>query len=245
MKPRITIQHIKKAGTWLTYLLLILFSLSVGMTLLYKWTPVPVTPLMLIRLVEQGRDEKRDLLLVKNWEPLEKIHPNLRLAVVCAEDQNFPNHQGFDFEAIEEALAHNKQYRRKRGASTISQQTAKNVFLYPARSWVRKGLEVYFTILVESFWSKERILEVYLNIIEWGDGIYGAEAASNYYFNRSAKNLSNSQAAALAVVLPSPLRYKAHRLGTYLQRRQNWVMRQMKQWDYRLDLTVSPAKLNN
>jgi monofunctional biosynthetic peptidoglycan transglycosylase len=235
---------LKKLEQWSAYLLLILFSISIAITIIYKWLPVPFTPLMILRMVEQGSDKKREIRLVKDWEPLKNIQTNLQLAVVCAEDQNFPLHHGFDFEAIEDALEHNKKYRRKRGASTISQQTAKNVFLYPARSWIRKGLEVYFTILIESFWTKERILEVYLNTIELGDGIYGAEAGSRYYFKKSASKLSPSQAAALAVVLPSPLRYRANHLGNYLQSRQNWVLRQMKQWDYRLDLTVSPSKLN-
>ncbi|MEZ4951232.1 MAG: monofunctional biosynthetic peptidoglycan transglycosylase [Saprospiraceae bacterium] len=218
------------------YVVLFGFTSTILVTLLYRIIPIPVTPLMVIRLFEQALDEKRELRLYKDWESLSNISPNISLAVVCSEDQNFPNHKGFDFEAIEKAIEHNQKYRRKRGASTISQQTAKNVFLWPKRSWLRKGLEVYFTVLIESFWSKSRILEVYINIVEMSDGVYGMPAASYYYFKKEAKEINASQAAALAVTLPSPLRYKANRLGSYLTGRRDWVMKQMKHWDYQLQL---------
>lgn len=167
---------------------------------------------------------------------MERISENLQLAVVCAEDQNFPTHTGFDFEAIEKALEHNKKGKRMRGASTISQQCAKNLFLWPQRSWLRKGLEAYFTVLIELIWSKERILEVYLNIIELGDGIYGAEAASQEFFKIPAEKLNRPQAALLAAVLPNPLEYSVARPSAYVRSRQGWILVQMKLWDYRLVL---------
>jgi monofunctional biosynthetic peptidoglycan transglycosylase len=152
------------------------------------------------------------------------------LAVVCSEDQNFLSHHGFDFKAIEKAVDESKKAtRRLRGASTISQQTAKNVFLWPQRSWVRKGLEAWFTGLIEILWSKKRILEVYLNSIEMGDGIYGAEAASRYYFGVTSAGLSKYQAAAITAVLPSPLKYNARNPGPYMQSRIEWIIGQMQQ----------------
>lgn len=155
--------------------------ISLFFVIVFKWVPVPITPLMVIRCIEQKADGE-SMKLKKDWEPIENISNKLQLAVVCTEDQNFLNHHGFDFGAIQKAMEENKWKKRKRGASTISQQTAKNLFLWQGRSWVRKGLEVYFTFLIELFWSKERIMEVYLNIIEMGDGIYGAEAASKLIF---------------------------------------------------------------
>ena len=149
--------------------------------------------------------------------------------------QNFLTHNGFDFTAIKKAMVENKWKKRKRGASTISQQTAKNLFLWQGRSWVRKGLEVYFTFLIEVFWSKERIMEVYLNIIEMGDGIYGAEAASQHYFHKSAANLSNQQAAAIAAILPNPRKFSATNPSRYTQKRQRFAMRQMRYWGGRLN----------
>ena len=183
--------------------------ISVFFVLLFRYLPVPVTPLMLIRSGEQLSAGKK-MQLQHNWVSFNEISKNLSLAVVCSEDQNFMNHFGFDFKAIEQSVeASRKGKKRLRGASTISQQTAKNVFLWPGRSWVRKGFEVYFTVLIEILWSKERILEVYLNSIEMGNGIYGAEAASRAYFKKNAKNLSKTQAAAIAAVLPNPREYKA------------------------------------
>jgi len=140
------------------------FAISIVSVLVFKWVPIPVTPLMLIRCVEQKMDGK-EITLKKTWVPKEEISNSLQLAVVCSEDQNFLKHHGFDYGAIEKAMKHNKKSKKKRGASTISQQTAKNVFLWPGRSWVRKGFEVYFTFLIETIWSKERIMEVYLNVI--------------------------------------------------------------------------------
>lgn len=204
--------------------------LSLFFVVLFRFVPVPVTPLMLIRSAEQvfGKDELR---LKHDWVSIDEISKNLPLAVVCSEDQNFMNHSGFDMKAIERSLdAAKKGAKRVKGASTISQQTAKNVFLWPGRSWVRKGFEAYFTVLIEFFWSKERIMEVYLNSIEMGNGIYGAEAAANFYWKTTAQNLSRTQAAAIAAVLPNPRKYSANPPGPYVQARIGWIVGQMAQW---------------
>jgi len=224
----------KKAGRLLFRLLLGLFLLSILSVVIFRFVPVPITPLMVIRSVEQWQDD-RPVVLKKTWKPLKKIAPHLHLAVVCAEDQNFLNHRGFDFGAIEKAMEHNKKSKRKRGASTISQQTAKNLFLWPGRSWLRKGLEVYFTVLIEFIWPKERIMEVYLNIIEFGDGVYGAEAAAQFNFNQPAEKINRSQAALLAAVLPNPRQYSAKNPGPYVRTRQTWILGQMTMWGNRLD----------
>jgi monofunctional biosynthetic peptidoglycan transglycosylase len=225
----------KKIYRWGAFGSLYIFTATVLLVVVFRFIPIPFTPLMLIRCGEQMTDAKRDLMLKKDWVPLHKISPHMQLAVVCAEDQLFVEHEGFDYEAIDKALKHNKRSKRKRGASTISQQTAKNLFLYPNRSWVRKGFEVYFTLLIESFWSKNRIMEAYLNIIELGDGIYGAEAASRHFFKKPAAKLTPSEAALLAAVLPNPLRYSAARPSAYVQRRQSWILSQMQQWDMKLE----------
>ena len=209
-------------------------ALSILSVILFRWIPVPITPLMLIRTTEQ-KMEGKEVILEHDWVSFESISPHLQLAVVCAEDQNFIKHNGFDFGAIEKALDHNKTHKRKRGASTISQQTAKNVFLWPGRSWVRKGLEVYFSFLIELFWSKERIMEVYLNSIEFGNGIYGAEAASRHFFKKSAAKISKEQAALLAIVLPNPLKFSAKKPGGYLRSRQSWCLNQMYLWGGKLE----------
>tara|TARA_R110000868_G_scaffold375799_1_gene640465 strand:- start:787 stop:1479 length:693 start_codon:yes stop_codon:yes gene_type:complete len=203
-----------------------LFVFSIAIVILYKWVPVPITPLMLIRNVEQIQSNKK-IILKHDWVPIEEISKNLQIAVICSEDQNFLIHNGFDVEAIEKAIDHNKKGKRIRGASSISQQTAKNVFLWPQRSWFRKGLEVYFTFLIELFWSKERIMEVYLNSIEMGNGIYGVEEASKYWFKKPAIKLNRNEAAAIAAILPNPLRFKANPATNYIQRRKNWIVRQM------------------
>ena len=205
------------------------FALSLFFVVLFRFVPVPVTPLMLIRCVEQLLAGKKPQLK-HAWVSIDAISKNMTLAVICSEDQNFMNHFGLDIKAIERSVAASKKgARRLRGASTISQQTAKNVFLWPGRSWVRKGLEVYFTMLLEIFWSKQRILEVYLNSIEMGNGIYGVEAASQYYFKKNARNLSRSQAAAIAAVLPNPREYSANPPSPYVKSRIHWILGQMGQ----------------
>lgn len=211
-----------------------LFLFSLTMVVVYRFVPVPVTIIQLSRCVEQFQNEK-PIRLKKDWVPLEEISNKLQLAVVCAEDQKFLNHNGFDVEAIEKAIEHNSKGKRVRGASTISQQTAKNVFLWSDRTWVRKGLEVNFTALIELVWSKERIMEVYLNVIEMGDGIYGAEMASQVYFKKSASELTASEAALVASILPSPRKYSAVKPSAYVRGRQSWTLTQMRHWGGKLD----------
>lgn len=206
--------------------LLWFFAISIGLVVVFKWVPIPITPLMVIRSVQQVVNGD-DIVMKHDWESIDNISKNLQLAVICAEDQNFLNHHGFDMKAIEKAIEYNKRGKKTRGASTISQQTAKNVFLWPHRSWVRKGLEAYFTFLIELVWSKERIMEVYLNSVEMGPGIYGAEAAAQHWFNKPASNLRLNQATAIAAILPSPLRYRANPATNYIQRRKNWIARQI------------------
>ncbi|WP_445731302.1 monofunctional biosynthetic peptidoglycan transglycosylase [Mariniflexile sp.] len=217
---------IKKIFRFLFKMLLWFFAISIGLVIVFKWVPVPITPLMVIRTVQQ-KINGEDIVWKHDWESIDNISKNLQLAVISSEDQDFLNHHGFDMEAIEKALEYNKKGRRTRGASTISQQTAKNVFLWPQRSWLRKGLEAYFTFLIELIWSKERIMEVYLNSIEMGKGIYGAEAAAQYWFKRPAANLRQEEAAAIAAILPNPLRYRANPATNYIQKRKNWIVRQM------------------
>lgn len=202
-----------------------LIVLSVVVVFIFKWVPVPITPLMLIRNIEQTDTNKKGWQ--HDWVPLEDISTNLQLAVICSEDQNFLKHHGFDIKAIEKAYENNKKGKTIKGASTISQQTAKNVFLWPKRSWFRKGLETYFTFLIELIWSKERIMEVYLNSIEMGPGIYGAEAASQYWFKKSARQLSKYEAAAIASILPNPLKYRARPATSYIEGRKTWIVKQM------------------
>ncbi len=199
-------------------------ALSLFWVILFKWVPVPFTPLMAIRYLQTT--EKKQFK--HDWVPIEKISPYLQLAVICSEDQKFITHSGFDFNAIEKAIKNNQKSKRIRGGSTISQQTAKNVFLWPHRSWLRKGLEVYFTFLIELFWSKERILEVYLNSIEMGNGVYGAQSASLYWFKKPATRLTKYEAAAIAAILPNPRKYKASPVTTYIQRRKIWIVSQMR-----------------
>lgn len=202
------------------------FIITIGWVVLYRFVDPPVTYLMVSRYFES---EKKDAGIDKEWKNYESVSFNLPLAVIAAEDQNFFDHFGFDLNAIEKAMKHNeKKKKRMKGASTISQQVAKNVFLFPSRNWFRKGLEVYFTFLIECLWSKERILEVYLNIVELGDGIYGAEAASKKYFKKSAINLSPGQAALLAAVLPNPRKMNPAKPSSYVMRRQAWILDQME-----------------
>ena len=178
--------------------------------------PVPITPLMLIRSWE-------GMAITKNWVPLDKIAATLRHSVLVAEDATFCSHFGFEPEALEKAWDNNQRGGRLRGGSTITMQTAKNVFLWPERSFLRKGLEAWLTLYIQALWTKPRTLEVYLNIVEWGPGIYGAEAAARFYFNKSAENLSPHEAALLASILPSPRRWSASNPGPYVRSRANTI----------------------
>ncbi len=189
---------------------------------------------MLIRCAEQKSNGK-DMKLKHDWVSLEGISPKLQLAVVCSEDQNYLKHFGFDWGAIEKALKANEEGKKLRGGSTISQQTAKNVFLWQGRSYVRKAFEAYFTLLIEVFWSKERIMEVYLNSIEMGNGVYGAEAAAQHWFKKSAKNLNKDESAAISAILPNPLVYVANPPSNYVSKRKNWIKQQMTYWGNVLD----------
>ncbi len=209
--------------------------LSLVLTILYSFLPIPFTPLMFIRTFEQMGDSERAVCWKRDWVSLDEISPHLQLAVVCGEDQDFLEHEGFDFAAIEKAYKYNKTHKRKRGASTISQQTAKNAFLWPSRSWFRKGLEVYFTFLTELIWSKERIMTIYLNCIEFGDGIYGAEAAAQYFFQKPAKDLNRQEAALLAAVLPNPIIFSAAKPTSKTTERRDWIVRQMRMWGGKID----------
>ncbi len=187
--------------------------------------PVPFTPLMAIRYFENPEEP-----VEHDWVPIEDISRHLQLAVIASEDQNFENHSGFDFEAIQKAMEDNRSGRKIRGASTISQQTAKNVFLWPGRTWLRKGVEAYFTFLIEMIWSKQRILEVYLNSIEMGKGVYGAQAAAQHWFKKDASKLGPYEAAAIAAVLPNPREYRANPASNFIQKRKNWIVRQMQNY---------------
>lgn len=207
---------------------------SVGSTILYRWVPVPLTPLMVIRCVEQMNNGKT-MTLKHDWVSLDEISPKLQLAVVCSEDQNYLKHYGFDWGAIEKAMKSNDSGKKIRGGSTISQQTAKNVFLWQGRSYIRKGFEAYFTLLIETFWSKERIMEVYLNSIEMGNGIYGAEAAAQNWFKKSAAKLNKDESSAIAAILPNPLKYVANPPSAYISKRKTWVKQQMSFWGNKLD----------
>lgn len=212
---------------WIWKSALWFFGISIGLVIIYRFVPVPITPLMVIRVFEQAFDSDKDVRLYKDWVSISKISKNAPQAVIAAEDQKFLNHKGFDIEAMEKAWENNKKGKRIKGASTITQQTVKNVFLWPSRSYVRKGLEAYFTVLVEFLWSKERIIEVYLNVIEMGDGIYGIEAASQTFYKKPAAKLNRSEAAMIAAVLPNPRRWKPSKPTAYIRGRQSWIMRQM------------------
>lgn len=207
------------------------------LVVLYRFVPPPVTFLMLQRCVEQKVDGK-EVKLYKDWVPLKDIAPAMWMAVITSEDQKFEEHIGFDFEAIEKAQKYNERKKGKKvkGASTISQQTAKNVFLWPSRSYIRKGFEVYFTFLMEIFWSKERIMEVYLNVIEMGDGIYGVEAAAQTYFHKPASKLSLGEAALISACLPNPLKWSPAKPSQYINKKKAWILRHIHwiekpQWD--------------
>lgn len=224
--PLLQNAEMKAIRRFLVTLLLLFFSSSVFFTLLYKWVPVYVSPLMVIRCIQQasqGKEFRNDHI----WIPIEEISPHLSTAVMASEDQKFLDHNGFDTDAIKVAAKDYMDGKRKRGGSTISQQTAKNVFLWPNSSWLRKGLEVYFTFLIEQLWSKERIMEVYLNVIEMGDGIYGAQAVALANFGVNASDLTRRQCALIAATLPNPLKFSSKKPSPYIRRRQRQILREM------------------
>ena len=212
--------------TFFKRVLIFFFASTLIVTLIYIFINPPATPLMLIRSAGMIFSDK-EVVMKKRWIPLDSISPYLVQAVVASEDNNFKEHWGFDFDAIRKANELNKKGGKLRGASTISQQTAKNVFLWPDRSWVRKGFEVYFTGMIELCWSKRRIMEVYLNIIEMGDGIYGAEMAAQTYFNKPAKNLNKKDAALIAAILPNPRQWHPDKPQDFLKRKQQKILQLM------------------
>jgi monofunctional biosynthetic peptidoglycan transglycosylase len=212
----------------LAWLVLLVVGLSVLSVALLRWIDPPYSAFMAQRRIEAWVTHDRDYVFRHTWVDLARISPNLPLAVVASEDQKFPEHWGFDVEAIEKAYQLNQHSHRVRGASTISQQVAKNLYLWSGRSYFRKGLEAYFTLLIEGFWPKRRILEIYLNVAEFGDGTYGAEAASERFFRRPAAGLSRSDAAILAAVLPNPERYSVASPSRYVLQRRDWILGQMQ-----------------
>ena len=220
---------IRKLRVTIRWILAAFFGSTILAVVALRFLPVYFTPLMFIRLAQQA-GEGRELRLNHHWVPLHEISPSMPVAVIASEDANFMSHHGFDYKAIEHAAKRNKEHpeKRKLGASTISQQTAKNVFLWPGRSWTRKGLEVYFTALIELLWSKQRIMEVYLNSIEMGEGIYGVAAVAEEHFGIRPKDLSPSQCALIAATLPNPRQYSSRHPSAYMQKRQARILKEMK-----------------
>lgn len=211
----------KKIGRLTVKLTLYFFLSTIAVTLIYRFINPPITWLMFQRWAFEGQT------LDKDWIDIEDVPYYVPLAMVASEDQNFMEHNGFDFKAIEKAMKYNdrKKGKKIKGGSTMSQQTAKNVFCWPQRSWIRKGFETYFTFLIEMLWTKERIAEVYINVVEMAPGVYGVEAASQKFWGKSAASISRQQACLLAAVLPRPLKYSAKNPGPYIQRRAGRVQR--------------------
>uniref|UniRef100_UPI003FF0E740 monofunctional biosynthetic peptidoglycan transglycosylase n=1 Tax=Alloprevotella sp. TaxID=1872471 RepID=UPI003FF0E740 len=217
----------RRVFKYITYCLLTFLVSTVLTVAAYRWLPVPITPLMVIRCVQNIHNGETAAIHHK-WVPLKQISPYLPVAVMASEDQNFMHHHGFDFNAIQDAAIERLEGKRSRGGSTISQQTAKNVFLWPQSSWLRKGFEVYFTVLIELMWPKERIMEVYLNSIEMGPNIYGAEAVAQRHFGCSARKLRRSDCALIAATLPNPLRFSSLAPSGYMRKRQKKIEQEMR-----------------
>jgi monofunctional glycosyltransferase len=212
----------------LLWFALLWFGLTVTVVLALRWIDPPTSSFMVRARLSAWRADDSSFQFQQQWADAAKISSSLKLAVIASEDQLFPVHWGFDVKSINQALAERQRGKRVRGASTLSQQVAKNLFLWPGQSWVRKGIESYFTVLIEALWSKPRILEVYLNTAEFGKGVYGAEAGARRFFRKSAARLTSSESALLAAVLPNPVRYKAHAPSAYVRTRQQWILRQMR-----------------
>lgn len=220
---------IRRLRATIRWVLVVFFSSTILAVVAFRFVPVFFTPLMFIRCGQQMAEGKK-LKLDHHWVSMSKISPSMPVAVMASEDANFLNHHGFDYKAIVNAAERNRKHpeKQKLGASTISQQTAKNIFLWPGRSWTRKGLEAYFTVLIELFWSKERIMEVYLNSIEMGDGIYGVDAVAEANFQTDAKNLSRAQCALIAATLPNPRKFSSKNPSAYMRKRQSKILHEMK-----------------
>ena len=210
----------KKVALWF-------FGISIFLVIVFKWVPVPFTPLMITRAIENKMNGK-EMVCSHDWVPLSEISVNMQKAVIASEDGTFLSHNGFDFKAMQKAFKNNNKGRKLKGGSTNTQQTAKNIFLWQGRSYLRKGLEAYFTLLIEVIWGKERIMEVYLNSIEMGEGVYGAEAAAQHWYGTSAANLTKIQAAGIAAILPNPRKYKATNSSSYIENRKAKITRIMR-----------------
>lgn len=221
-------EGLKCIKSWVLRALLILAGGWVAGILLFSFLPVPFSAVMVERQLSAWFSGDFTYVAHSDWVGMDEISPWMPLAVMASEDQKFPTHWGFDVQAIQSVLA-NEEGGRIRGASTLSQQTAKNVFLWDGRSWVRKGLEAGLTVGIETVWTKRRILTVYLNVAEFGEGVFGVEEASQRYFHKPASRLTMSEAALLAAVLPNPIRFKADAPSGYIRQRQQWIVRQMRQ----------------
>ncbi len=219
---------IKAIFAFLVRLALLCILSSVALVIVLKWVDPPTTSLMIQTEIKARLAGYEKASINYHWVAYADISPYVPLAMVASEDQKFPTHNGFDFEAIEKALKHNEQGRRLHGASTISQQVAKNLFLWPQRSYPRKGLEAYFTFLIETLWSKQRILEMYVNIVQLSNNDFGVGAASERFFNKSPSSLSADEAALLAAVLPGPSKYRVNNPSSYVLKRRDWILRQMQ-----------------
>jgi len=218
---------LKKITRILFKILIWFVGISLFLVVVFKFVPVPFTPLMVSRAVENKLAGK-EMFCNHDWVPIENISKNLQKAVIASEDGTFLKHHGFDFTAMQKALKNNKKGRKIKGGSTISQQTAKNIFLWQGRSYIRKGFEAYFTVLIELVWGKERIMEVYLNSIEMGNGVYGAQAAAEYWYRKDVSNLTKREAAGIAAILPNPRKYKASNSTVYINKRKDKIVRVMR-----------------
>lgn len=217
----------KKIARFLFKVLLWFVALSVISVVIFRFVPVPFTPLMITRAFEM-KENGREMTSSHDWVPIEEISKNMQRAVIASEDDLFLEHNGFNFDAMYKAYKSNSKGKKLKGGSTISQQTAKNVFLWQGRSYLRKGLEAYFTMLIELLWSKERIMEVYLNSIEMGDGVYGVQAAAKHWYHKDAKDLTKYEAAGIAAILPNPRKFRATRSSGYTERRKGRIVKLMR-----------------
>lgn len=217
----------KRIARFLYKALLWFLGVSLFLVVFFKFVPVPFTPLMAIRAVENKLNGK-EMYCSHDWVSLEDISRNMQKAVIASEDGTFLTHHGFDFDAIQKAIKNNEKGRKLKGGSTISQQTAKNVFLWQGRSYFRKALEAYFTVLIEIIWGKERIMEVYLNSIEMGDGVYGVQSAAEHWYGKKASDLTKMEAAGIAAILPNPRKFKASNSSSYIERRKSRIVKHMR-----------------
>lgn len=216
-----------KIFKWPGIILFWLWIISIGLVVAFRWVNPPVSAFMIQRTLQAGWNNNQAFHLEYEWVDWENISDYMKVAAITSEDQRFPEHNGFDLEAIEQAIEEKQDGEQLRGASTISQQVAKNLYLWPGHSFIRKGIEAYFTVLIELFWTKQRILEIYLNIAEFGDGIYGVQAAGTTFFNTPAGQLSMMQSALMVTALPSPRRYNLANPSPYMIERRNWVLEYM------------------